>query len=163
MRILPFFLAVCVGGAHRTAPEEQQLGIIREEPLPDCQECVVRPVLLHDNTQNGRLVQTGIVLHPGDDPAAVAREACAATESQQADCVGAVVAEIASRDYMARFHAAASGPTRVSPTAMSRHEKLTIVKRLRAFERPRRLLVIGAGPEAAAEIGRKHTKRTMPW
>jgi len=22
---------------------------------------------------------------------------------------------------------------------------------------------IGAGPEAAAEIGRKHTKRTMPW
>ena len=120
-----------------------------EEPPPDCPECVVRAVLLHDNTQNGRLVQTGIVLHPGDDPVEVAREACTATESKQVDCVGAVMAEIASRDYMARFHSAASGPTRVSPTSMSRHEKLTIVKRLRAFERPRRLLVIGAGPEAA--------------
>ena len=101
------------------------------------------PILLHDNT-NGKLTQTSFVAHPGDDPYEIAREVCVAIASAtMEDCIQGVLVSLEEKDYMKRFQTVVSPSLRTSKTSMSRHEKLTILKRLRTFEKPRRLLVIG--------------------
>ena len=124
------------------------LATVLSIPLPpDCKECVNTPIMLHDH--NSGNVLTSIIYHPGDDPVAVAREACMAIGRSTDDCLQALLAKINEGDWMARFQVAATVSSRGSEWSMSRHEKLTIMKRLRTFEQPRRLLVIGAGASEA--------------
>ena len=120
------------------------LGVrISSSPSVDCPECVNIPILLHDIT-NGQLIQTSFVAHPGDDPYEIAREVCAAIASAtMEDCIQGVLGSLDEKNYMKRFQTVVTPSLRTSKISMSRHEKLTILKRLRTFERPRRLLVIG--------------------
>ena len=131
--LVPLLTLFCLG-----------LRILSSSPAsPDCPECFSMPILLHDNT-NGQLSQTSYVAHPGDDPYEIAREVCVAIASAtMEECIQGVLVSLNEKNYMKRFQTAVTSNLRTSKTSMSRHEKLTILKRLRTFERPRRLLVIG--------------------
>jgi hypothetical protein len=91
-------------------------------------------------------------VNPGDDPVEVANEACLSISSQSMPaCIGNVVAAVERENYITRsFQRALHKMSAEFDTKMGRHEIMTILKRLRGYASPRRLLVIGAGDDSEA-------------
>ena len=117
------------------------LNSIDETPI--CPECISVPLLLNND---GDIDQTWVIANPGDNFDSVAKEACLSVKADHlSGCILQVSSSLDAVNYIRVFQEEWNAVVNDSiiDIGMSRHEFLTVIKRLRRFPAPRRLLVIG--------------------
>ena len=106
---------------------------------PECPECINIPLMLSGyDSQN---LMSNIIYHP-ELPALKFAEGLCQNIQGGPDCPKSVLQSIQHDDWIAAFNNARELETEFK---MSRHETLSIIKRIRRYPAPRRLLVLGGG------------------
>lgn len=105
---------------------------------PDCPECINIPLMLSDTKRN---IMTNLIFHLGDAVERYSAEVCERIGGDSHQCSQSVSNTILKEDWIKSFNLVFSFHTGFQ---LSRHEILILIKRLRRFPSPRRLLVLGA-------------------